>query len=285
MKILFLLGKIPPVVGGREIHPITAVVGGFSKIPEKERLKDLLIKFKKAKKLAKASVDLFAKLKYPNFKRETQAFGLTNKTHSFHKGKINCVGGICFQEKDYNTIFDEHVKKGSTAKVVLYKGKPFFNGALARLQVNGNSLSKDASKYLNKIDFENPYHNNIAQAVEVLHSFDRIIEILETLKPKQEDVVDYKVKAGRGVAITEAPRGLLLHDYTISKDGFCRHSNIITPTAQNLKQMEEDLKLMIPSLLNKPESVLKRQVEMLIRAYDPCFSCSSHFLEWDIERS
>ncbi|MFH1440109.1 MAG: Ni/Fe hydrogenase subunit alpha [Candidatus Woesearchaeota archaeon] len=286
--------QLVTAVGGREVHPITAVVGGFSKIPDNNKLKEQINIFKKARKHAVSTVELFMKLKYPKFSRDTQAFGLVNDTHSFYKGRINCIGGICFPDlngnSNYDNIFAEHIKKGSTAKVVLYKGKPFFNGALARLKVNSDSLSKGSKKYIDKIDFMNPFHNNTAQAIEVLHSFDRIIEILENIKLKQEDVVDFKVGAGsgnsgiRGVAVTEAPRGLVLHDYTLDKDGYCIKANIITPTAQNLKQMEDDLKIMIPTLLNKPESVLKKNVEMLIRAYDPCFSCSSHFLELNIEK-
>lgn len=295
LSIKKLGNELVTVVGGREIHPISAVIGGFSKIPEQDKLKEQLEKFRKMKKYAVATADLFSKLTYPKFSRETQAFGLVNKTHSFYQGKINCVGGICFAEQSYDNIFEEHLKKGSTAKVVLYKNKPFFNGALARLLVNGDSLSKDAKKYLPKIDVKNPFHNNLAQAIELVHSFDRIIEILEKIKVHDEKPVNFDVKAGRrnagtaegiarGIAVTEAPRGLLFHDYTYDENGHCMKANIITPTAQNLKQMEEDLKQMLPSLLSKPESVIKKHVEMLIRAYDPCFSCSSHFLEMKIER-
>jgi sulfhydrogenase subunit alpha len=277
--------QLVTVVGGRDIHPITAVVGGFSKIPEKERLDEQLKQFKKGRKLAKDAVELFLKLKYPEFNRETQAFGLVNDQYSFYKGNINCMGRICYSKSGYKDVFKEYLKEGSTAKVVLFKGKPFFNGALARLIVNGDNLSKGSKKYLKDVDFNNPYHNNIAQGIEVLHSFDKVIEILEQKKFKSEDPVSFTPKASQGVAITEAPRGLLVHDYIFNKDGFCEKSNIITPTAQNLKQMETDLKQMVPTLLNKPEHILKRNVEMLIRAYDPCFSCSSHFLEWDVDRS
>jgi coenzyme F420-reducing hydrogenase alpha subunit len=276
--------QLVTAIGGRDIHPFTAVVGGFSKIPEKETLDEQLVAFKKSRELAVKTVELFSKLKYPAFERDTQTFGLVNGSHSFYSGKINCVGGICFPESNYENIFTEHLKEGSTAKVVLYNGLPFFNGALARLHVNGNTLSNGAKKYLNLVNFKNPYHNNLAQAIEILHCFDRVIEILSTEKFKPEEPVKFKPKAGRGVAVTEAPRGLVFHDYTFDKNGFCQKANIITPTAQNLKQMETDLKLLVPTLLNGSETALKRNVEMLIRAYDPCFSCSSHFLEWNVKR-
>ncbi|MFO8016924.1 MAG: Ni/Fe hydrogenase subunit alpha [Candidatus Woesearchaeota archaeon] len=284
LRLKQLGNELVTVVGGREIHPITAVVGGFSKIPEQERLDQLLEKFRKLRPYAEKTVDIFSKLKYPKLKRDSQAFAFVNDKHSFYKGKINCVGGECIPKENYDNVFEEHIKKGSTAKVVLYRNKPFFNGALARLMVNGDSLSKDAKKYIDRVDFSNPFHNNLAQAIEVLHSFDRIIEILENLKVKDEKPVDFKVKAGRGIAYTEAPRGLVVHDYTYDKNGHMMKANIITPTTQNLKQMEEDLKTFLPPLLSRPKETIKQQIEMLIRAYDPCFSCSAHFLDLKMER-
>lgn len=284
LKLKQLGNELVTVVGGREIHPITAVVGGFSIIPEQKRLDELLEKFKRMRPMAVKTVELFSKLKYPEFRRESQAFGFVNGTHSFYKGKISCVGGVCVPEEHYDNVFEEHIKQGSTAKVVLYRGKPFFNGALARLLVNGDSLSEAAKKYVGKVDFKNPFHNNLAQAIEILHSFDRIIEILEGLKVQQEEPAAFTPKAGRGIAYTEAPRGLVVHDYTYDEHGHIIKANIITPTAQNLKQMEEDLKLFLPPLLKKPEKEIRHQIEMLIRAYDPCFSCSAHFLEMKIEK-
>jgi coenzyme F420-reducing hydrogenase alpha subunit len=276
--------ELVTVVGGREIHPFTSIIGGFSKVPEKRQVDDLLNKFKIMRKDAESTVDLFLKLKYPKLERDAQAFAFVNKDHSFYRGKINCDGNLCYSEKEYQNVFEEHVQQGSSAKFVLYKGKPFFNGALARMIINSDSLSDGAKKYVDKLNLKNPFHNNAAQAIEVLHCFDRIIEILEKPNFHDEDPVEYKVQAGRGVAYTEAPRGLLVHDYTYDNTGHLMKANIITPTAQNLKQMEEDLKIMIPPMLNKPEQVIKSQIEMLIRAYDPCFSCSAHFLDLKIKR-
>lgn len=284
LNIKKLGNELVTAVGGREIHPITAVIGGFSRIPPKEKLDELLQKFSSMRKDAEATVDLFLKLKYPKLERDSQAFAFINDKHSFYRGKIDCIGGICYSEKDYEYVFEEHIKKGSTAKYVLYNEKPFFNGALARLIVNGDSLSDRAKKYLSRINFKNPFHNNAAQAIEVLHCFDRIIEILENNSFKDEDPAGYSPMAGRGVAYTEAPRGLLVHDYTYDSSGHLMKANIITPTAQNLKQMEDDLKILVPSILKKPEPEIKRQIEMLIRAYDPCFSCSAHFLNLKIKR-
>lgn len=284
LKIKQLGNELVTVVGGREIHPITAVVGGFSIIPEQKRLDEMLAKFKNMRPMAVKTVEIFSKLKYPKFRRKSQAFAFVNDTHSFYKGHINCAGGTCVPEEHYEDVFEEHIKKGSTAKVVLYKGKPFFNGALARLLVNGNSLAPAAKKYLKKVDFKNPFHNNLAQAIEILHCFDKIIEILDGLKVIPEEPVSFTPKAGRGIAYTEAPRGLLVHDYTYDKHGHVMKSNIITPTAQNLKQMEEDLRKFLPPLLKKSEKEIRQKIEMLIRAYDPCFSCSAHFLELRLER-
>lgn len=284
LKLKQLGNELVTVVGGREIHPITAVIGGFSVIPEQARLDIMLAKFRNLRPYAVKTIELFSKLDYPEFSRKSQAFAFVNDTHSFYKGKINCVGGVCVPEENYAEVFEEHIKKGSTAKFVLYNGKPFFNGALARLLVNRDSLSEDAKRYISRINFQNPFHNNLAQAIEILHCFDRIIGILENLKVVPEEPVPFTPKAGRGIAFTEAPRGLLVHDYTYDEKGHVMKANIITPTAQNLKQMEDDLKIFLPGILNRPEKQIKQMIEMLIRSYDPCFSCSAHFLEMKIER-
>src|SRR3989344_746548 len=194
LKLKQLGNELVTVVGGREIHPITAVIGGFSVIPEQRRLDGVLAKFRNLRPYALRTIELFSKLSYPEFRRKSQAFAFINDTHSFYKGKINCLGKVCIHEENYADAFEEHIKKGSSAKYVLYRGKPFFNGALARLLVNGHNLSKEAMKYLDRVDFQNPFHNNLAQSIEILHCFDRIIEILENLKVVQEEPVPFTPK-------------------------------------------------------------------------------------------
>ena len=121
--------------------------------------------------------------------------------------------------------------------------------------------------------------NNVAKAIGRVHAIDKSIGILSELELVDEKPVKVIPRAGRGVAVTEAPRGILFHDYTFGKTGCLDKANIITPTAQNLRNIEEDLKMFLPSRLNIGKEKLILDIENLIRAYDPCISCSAHFLE------
>jgi sulfhydrogenase subunit alpha len=281
LMIKKLGNEVVRVIGGREVHPITPLVGGFSKVPTSESIKQLLTQLKARRDDVVKTVELFKSLPYQDFERETQQFALINKDHSFDEGNINCVGGMCIPKMSYTNFFSEQLKQGSTSKVVLFKGKSYCNGALARLKINPEGLTKDAKSYLKYVKFNNPEHNNFAQAIEILHSFDRLIEMFESMDTTvMINPPEIKPKEGRGVAITEAPRGLLFHDYQFDSKGFITSANIITPTTQNLKQMENDIKDMLPGVINKKskEEVIL-DIERLIRAYDPCISCSAHFLE------
>ncbi|MEE9525520.1 MAG: Ni/Fe hydrogenase subunit alpha [Candidatus Woesearchaeota archaeon] len=281
LKLKNLGNGIVKLFGGREIHPITAVVGGFSEVPEEKEVELMLDKLRKSKKDAKAVVNLFQNLKYPDFSRETKYFALEHKGHyPVLHGNISCVGKQCVPTELYDIHFQEYMQQGSTAKFVVVAGKSYMVGSLARLNNNHKNLSKDAKKLL-KIEIPNysPFMNNVAQAIELVHSIDRSIEILEKLELIDEKPVKVVPRAGRGVAVTEAPRGLLFHDYIFNKSGCLQKANIITPTAQNLRNIEEDLKQFLPSRLKMGKDKLIIDIEKLIRSYDPCISCSAHFLE------
>ena len=122
---------------------------------------------------------------------------------------------------------------------------------------------------------------NIARAIEVIHYIDEIIGILEKLlRPRlKEKKREIKVRAGEGIAATEAPRGTLYYHFKLDKSGEIRYANIVTPTVQNLENMEKDLRALVPQLLTLPKKKLILTLEELIRAYDPCITCSTHFLE------
>ena len=121
--------------------------------------------------------------------------------------------------------------------------------------------------------------NIVAQSIEVYEAIQRAIEILDELNLKQEKPEEITLKAGTGIGAIEAPRGILFHKYTLDKEGFCKKAHIITPTSQNLAKLELDIKKYLSGLLKYDKAKIRAQVEELIRAYDPCISCSTHFLE------
>ncbi|MBD3310414.1 Ni/Fe hydrogenase subunit alpha [Candidatus Woesearchaeota archaeon] len=272
---------IVTVIGGRDVHPMTAVPGGFSKLPTESKLQWLLQELKERKQEFVEAAAFWQKLKYPKFERKTEYFSLQKKnSYPLIDGHIRCFGEKCIQTKNYPRHFKEYLEPYSTAKFAVAEGKSYMVGPLARLNLNYKELSYNAKRALKtKTPIQNPFYNNVAQAVEMVWCVDRAIQILENLKLKDEQRPEIKPKAGRGYATVEAPRGLLFHEYKFNKSGCVLDSNIIVPTAQNLRQIEDDIKLLLPGILKLKKEKIVDQLEKLIRAYDPCISCSTHFLE------
>jgi len=287
LELIKLGNNIVTAIGGRDMHPIAGVVGGFTKIPDKEEFKELLNRLKKQKRDAIKTVELFAKLKYPKFERQTQYFALYDNGYSTISGDVRSSDKK-IKPKSYKEHIKEVIKEYSTAKFSTINGRSFMVGSLARVNNNHDTMSKDTKKLIKKLKLRfhiyNPFYNNLCQALELVNHFDRAIEMLEDLELKEEEPVKVIVRQGRGVSCVEAPRGLLFHDYEFDESGKLVKANIITPTAQNLNNLEQDLWAYLPIILNKSDDKVKLEIEKLIRAYDPCFSCSAHFLEMDLER-
>jgi len=164
----------------------------------------------------------------------------------------------------------------------------FMVGPLARVNLNFNSLSEGAREVAkgassHKFPNFNPFVAHIARAIELVHDVDECIEIMDRLPLEDEDRT-VKVKGGEGFAVTEAPRGLLYHHYKINKDGIVTAADIVTPTAHNVNNIEKDLRHLVPKFLHLSPEEIALKCEMLIRAYDPCISCSTHFLKVNIRK-
>ena len=290
LELMKLGNNIIEIVGGRAMHPVTLEIGSFTNIPDKERLGDLLKRLKFLRKDAIKTAELFSSLQYPSFERETEYVSL-KQLDSFPllTGDIVSTKGLNIKANQYKKYFKEYIVPYSTAKFAVRDDKSYMTGALARVNNNIKLLCKDAENIIrrSRIKFPNynPFVNNFAQALELIHWVDRAIEILEKWEFKKEYPQEIKPKADRGIAATEAPRGLLFHDYEFDSKGRVKECNIITPTCQFLRNLEEDIREYVSqSLIDKTEKELKLEIEKLIRAYDPCFSCSTHFLELKVKR-
>ncbi|MFH1399160.1 MAG: Ni/Fe hydrogenase subunit alpha [Candidatus Woesearchaeota archaeon] len=287
LDFIKLGNNIVTAVGGREMHPVTDIPGGFTHIPKQTELDTLLERVRQQKDLAIETARLFGKLDYPKFERKTQYFALDNNGYSTIRGDIKSVDDE-IKAHSYKEHINETIREYSTAKFSTINDQSFMVGSLARLNVQHDSVSEDTKKLIKEFGLNfpifNPFLNNVCQALEMVHHFDEVIAVLKTLKVKHEEPVNIIPKAGRGVSAVEAPRGLLFHNYSFDSAGILVSANIITPTAQNLNNLEQDLWAYLPELLELPEEKLKLEIEKLIRAYDPCFSCSAHFLELDLCR-
>ena len=286
LDLVKLGNNIVSIIGGKEMHPFTSVVGGFTQVPDKKELTLLKNRLKKAKPGAVKTVEIFAGLKYPKFNRETEYLALkTEKGFPLHYGKIVSTDGIKSEELDYKDFITEYITEYSNSKFAVKDGKGYMVGPLARMNNAHDKLDDECQTLIKKHKLvfpnTNTYYNNVAQALELVHWINRAIQIISENEFEFEGLPQINPKAGRGVACIEAPRGLLIHDYTFDEKGYVRACNIIPPTTQNLRNMEDDIRELLPSLLKKykkKESIVL-DIEKLIRAYDPCFSCSTHFLD------
>jgi len=289
LRMRALANDLVEAVGGRLIHPFTPVVGGFSSLPARQGLEGLLKRFKDAWGDALATVNLLASLRMPEFERKTEYLALIKEgTFPIYDGEeVASTDGPSFSVAKYREQIKEFVVPYSTAKHSIHQatGKSFSVGPLARLNLNRQYLSDAAKESMEKIGVRfpssSPFMNNVARAIEVVHYIDEIVDILEGLLEAglKGEKPEAKAKAGEGIAATEAPRGTLYYHFKLNEGGRIEYVNIVTPTVQNLENMEGDLRALVPPLLTLPRKKLILTLEELIRAYDPCITCSTHFLE------
>jgi len=283
LRLTKLGNEVITAIGGRDMHPVSLQVGGMLKLPMQEQIDELRRRLQDAQKDAIATAKLFSCVKWPKFDNETEYLSLSDQAnYPMLTGDLVSKSGR-FKKEDYLKFLEEYHEPFSTSNFVVRKEKKYMVGALSRLNNNYKFLSKNAKKILTdaKVKFPilNPFMNNFAQGVELVHYVDRAIELCRKIEITEEKTAELKLKKGRGVGVIEVPRGLLFHEYELNDKGEIVKANIVTPTAQNLLNMQEDIRAFLPSLLKLSEPKIVLEIEKLIRSYDPCFSCSSHFLQ------
>ena len=284
--------EMSSLICGRTTHPQRLMPGGFSKIPSIKELMELRKKLKDSIPELQAIADLFKSLahKFPDFARETEFIALTKPDeYALYDGDIASSTTGTASVNEYLSFANEYIVPTSTAKWTKHARESYMVGALARLNINYDRLSPLARKIARIFGLKpvchNPFMNNVAQLVEVVHSVEdsiRLINELESagLQPQPDyNKPEVKVKAGRGVGAVEVPRGILFHDYTYNERGVCTKANCIIPTNQNHGNIELDMKALVPKMLDKTEKEIELSLEMLVRAYDPCISCSTHYVK------
>ena len=275
------------IIGGRAVHPIRTVIGGFTKFPTEEEL----VKIKKMLKAIYPDIEktlkILKKVKIPDFERETEYISISDpKEYAIYNGNIKSTDGWEIKDQDYLDKISEEIVDYSIGKHARSSRESNMVGALARINNNYKMLSDNAKDYADKLGLKpvccNPFMNNIAQFIEIIHcvddSFRLINGLLDSGLEGNEAMPKIKVKAGRGVGVVEAPRGMLIHDYTYDEEGRITKVNLIIPTNHNYGNIKYDLDKFIPGILNETEEKVQFDCEMLIRAYDPCISCSTHLL-------
>lgn len=282
---------IVEVLGGREIHPINVKLGGFYRLPESDALAALLEEIEQAQLALEQATDFLAELSFPAFERDYEFVALRHETeYPFNEGRIISNRGIDIEALQYENAFVEEQVKHSTALHASIVGRgAYVCGPLARLNVNFDRLRPRARRVAERLGFEvpckNPFQGIWARAIETMQALDEAREIVDGYSRPPEPCVDVSLKAGRACACTEAPRGLQYQGYEVAEDGSIISAKIVPPTSQNQRSIEEDLFEMAPELARLPHPDATWRAEQAIRNYDPCISCSTHFLKLKIETS
>jgi coenzyme F420-reducing hydrogenase alpha subunit len=189
---------------------------------------------------------------------------------------------------EFEEHFTEHLVSYSTALHCALHGSPYLVGPLARLNLNQDHLTPLAKQVLADqeiaLPLRNPFHGIIARSIEILYALEESLRLIERYEPPPMPTAPVAVRPGIGMACTEAPRGILYHRYEVDSDGIVREAKIVPPTSQNQSRIEQDLRLFLPRLLHLSDKEAALGCERVIRCYDPCISCATHFLNLEIKR-
>ncbi len=277
--------SIIQTIGGRTSHPVSICAGGFSHLPED--VSHLKAEIEKALDLCVYVAEKLKDLPFPEFELKDVLFAsITDKDYPILKGDIQ-IGQDIVKLEEFEDYFKEYEVEYSTAKRCQYKGKTYLVGPLARFNNAYEKLSPIALELSNRIGLHppllNPYKSLLVRMVEMVDSLERALKVVKNYKKPDPTRIEVKPKAYTGYGISEAPRGMLYHSYTFDEEGKILKANIVPPTSQNQDIMEKALVHLIPNL-NMDEETVKESCESMIRNFDPCISCATHFLKVSIKR-
>jgi coenzyme F420-reducing hydrogenase alpha subunit len=280
------------VIGGREIHPVSPRVGGFSKAPRKRDLEPFLPRLEWALGQMPGIADLVATLPKPELPRPTEMVALVHPDeYGINEGNLASTSGRKFDAATFEEVSREvHVEHSNALHSVMIDSEAsYFVGPLARVNLNAAQLTPVARECAERAGLRlpesDPFFSMAARVAEAALAIEESIRLITDYVPPEPPMAEVRPRAGRATWVTEAPRGILYHRYDVEEDGTIQAAKIVPPTAQNLGHMEEDLRAFVPSVLDRSDEELTRMCEMVIRNYDPCISCATHFLRLDIERT
>ncbi|MBN2094068.1 MAG: nickel-dependent hydrogenase large subunit [Candidatus Zambryskibacteria bacterium] len=287
------------LIAGRSVHATLPTIGGFLKFPEPASVNEAIERLKNVRPAVLRLIEIFKNAPF-HFDRQTKYMALVpEKTYGYINGVLETSAGEKYEEKDFRSHLEKTVIPYSQAIGYKYEGEGYMVGALARLNLAKDKLhtktKKSATEVLKLFPSTDIFYNNLAQAIEILHSVDESIDLLSQNTFKPEEIIKAEPKNDIvGVGVVEAPRGTLYHKIIMGKNGKAESGEVIVPTGQNQVNIERDIGVLVQNLLNKPEyadnleedkRAVEFEIEKLIRAYDPCMSCAAHFLvvDWNMK--
>jgi coenzyme F420-reducing hydrogenase alpha subunit len=279
------------ILGGRAIHPINVTVGGFFRAPNKSQLKAILPDLEWGLAASIETLKLVAAFDFPDFEIDYESVSLKDSLeYPMNHGRIVSSSGLDIPAEEFEQHFEERHKSHSTAlhSVMLPDEKSYLLGPLARINNCLEQLSPIARREADHCKIAWPSRNNfqsiVARVIEMIQAFEDAVAIVKSYNaaPAQPRIL-YEPRAGEGSHATEAPRGLIYHRYRIGEDGLIAEAKIVPPTSQNQGQIEDDLRRFVPQVTRYDDAVATQKCEHMIRNYDPCISCATHFLKLTID--
>ncbi len=290
LRLQALGNDIIRLFGGRSVHPVGVRVGGFHRAPVAD-VHALREQLRAALPEAEALVRWTASLDLPESDQEFTSVALRHpEEYPMNRGRLVSDAGLDIPINLFEAHFTEQQVAHSTALHCLHNGRPYLVGPLARLNLNRDRLPAPVRAALDstgiRFPCRNMYSSIVARAVEIYFAVHEALHLLEAYRVPEAPFVDVQARAGTGFSCTEAPRGMMWHRYDVTADGSIMRARIVPPTSQNQARIEADLRLALQAYgLEHEDAALRRRSEMVIRNYDPCISCATHFLDLRVQRS
>ncbi len=289
LRLQALGNELITLLGGRSVHPVGAKVGGFYHAPSTQQIAKLIPQLEQGWLDSEALILWLDTLELPD---DTQPFTCVAMRHPheypLNEGRIVSDGGLDISIEEYQQHFKEHQVPHSTALHSLLDGEPYLLGPLARVNLNQDRLSDEVLAPLTQTRYRFPshnmYHSIVARALEIRFAIAEALKILRTYQPPEQPCVEITPQAGTGFGCSEAPRGLLWHRYEVDQKGEIISATIIPPTSQNQARIEQDIARSLEKYgLAHSEDELRFYAERVVRNYDPCISCATHFLTLSVQ--
>lgn len=278
------------LLGGREIHPINVKVGGFYRVPTRNELDEIVDELRWGLDAAIDTVDWVAGFPFPEFERDYEFVALHHPDeYAIHQGRVVSNRGIDIGPDQWPEVFEEEHVEWSNALHARVKARGSYHvGPMARYSLNYEQLTPKAKEAAERAGLgpscNNPFKSIIVRAVEIVFAFEEALRIIEGYKRPDAPSVDVHPRSATGHGVSEAPRGLLYHRYSVDEEGLITKAQIVPPTSQNQLSIEDDLRGYVDGRAHLPDEDLQWQLEQAIRNYDPCISCATHFLDLTVER-
>jgi sulfhydrogenase subunit alpha len=279
------------LLGGREIHPINARIGGFYRVPSRAELTPVTDSLKRARDQAIETLRWAAGFDFPEFLRDYEFVALRHPDeYPMNNGRIVSSTGLEIAAADYESEFLEYQVAHSTAlHSVLRKRGAYLVGPMARYALNRDRLPAEIRSLADEVGLEpvcrNPFRSILVRALEVVYACDEALRLIAVYTPPVQPFVPVEPRAAIGYSCTEAPRGILYHRYRLDAEGTILEARLVPPTAQNQDVIEEDLRQVANASLGLHEDALQSRCEQSIRNHDPCISCAAHFLKLQLHRT